>query len=98
MAWLQSSETLHVDAINRVKSLKTSSSSKKMIQQDDVTKAPEIAKSRAKAATVSAMAKRYRELNTCVPEIVREEGVRLPVQMATRKLDSLFAATDSQCV
>ena len=63
-----------------------------------MAKAPEVAKSRAKAATVSAMAKRYRELNTCVPEIARDEGVRLTVQMATRKLDTFFAATDSQCV
>ena len=98
MAWLQSSETLHADAINRVKSQKMCSSSKRVVQQDDVAKAPEVAKSRAKAATVSAMAKRYRELNTCVPEIARDEGVRPPVQMATRKLDSFFAATDSHCV
>ena len=69
-----------------------------MVQQDDVAKAPEVAKSRAKAATVSAMAKRYRELNTCVPEIARDEAARLPAQIATRKLDSFFAAADSQCV
>ena len=92
MTWLQSCETLHADAISLVKSQKPCSSSKK------VAKVPEIAKSRAKAATVSAMAKRYRELNTCVPEIARDEGVRLPAQMATRKLDSFFAAADSQCV
>ena len=79
MAWLQSSETLHADAINRVKSQKKCSSSKRVVQQDDVAKAPEVAKSRAKAATVSAMAKRYRELITCVPEIARDERVRLPV-------------------
>ena len=98
MAWLQSSETSYADAITHAKSQKLGSSAKKVVLKEDASKPSEIAKCRAKTATVSAMAKRYRELNTYVPEIARDEGVRFPPQVATRKLDSFFAAADSQCV
>ena len=98
MTWLQLSETLYADAIIRAKSQKPCSSSKKVVLKGNASKPSEIVKSRAKTATVSAMAKRYRELNTYVAEIARDERLSFPAQMATRKLDSFFAAADSQCV
>ena len=80
--------------INEAKTKRSSSSSK----LDNVARPPDGSKSRANAATVSVMARRYRELNTFVPEIAREEEARLLAPAATRKLDSYFAVAGYQHV
>lgn len=94
MIWLLAMETLHVDKINEGKARRSSSSNKKNLG-NETSKTSDDFKSRSKLATVSAMAKRYRELNALVPEITREEGVRIPNSIGARKMDSFFSRSSS---
>lgn len=87
-------ETLHAEKINEGKARRSSGSNKKTAGNETVKTSDDV-KSRAKLATVSAMAKRYRELNTLVPEIMRDEGVRMPNAVGARKMDSFFSKSSS---
>lgn len=101
MAWLLNMETENAHEIKQGKIKRAADAPRKSLAPKVAAKNPasedikEEIKARAKAATVSAMAKRYRELNTLVPSIATAEGVRMSLPIAAvRKLDSFFQAAN----